>query len=148
MAPRRDALDFTDEQSWPRDDYGKRKDPWQRGVYLPMKCSTDGDIGAFKATGKSAIREIGEFVGMYGSADRKGKLPVVKIESRSFETDYGPTFVPVFKLTDWVFWENDEPTPMPEPVVVPTAPPPAPPMKALPPKGNSGGGDMDDEIPF
>src|SRR5262249_54798823 len=103
-----------DEHDWPIVN-GKHKDPWSREVYLPMK-GTDGEVVAFKATGKSAIAEIGELVGMYGSADRGGKVPVVEIESRTFEAEpHGNTIhVPVFRLVDWELWDG-VPTPMAQP---------------------------------
>jgi hypothetical protein len=88
---------------------------------------------------------------MCGSADRHGKLPVVELDSRSFETQHGNTiYVPVFRLVDWKIWDG-QPTPTAKPVLVPIAPPalPAKPTaqkvaKAPPPKRN----DMDDVIPF
>jgi hypothetical protein len=144
-----------DEHSWPLDRNGKRKDPWSREVYLPMR-GTDGEIVAFKATGKGAIAEIGELVGMYGSADRGGKVPVVEIESRTFKaTEHGNTIhVPVFRPVDWELWDG-VPTPMTQPVAVPIAPPPKTvTAKAVTAKPAArqyqqlGGGDLDDEIPF
>src|SRR5262249_53381383 len=67
------------EADWPVDkNSGRRKDPWSREVYLPMK-GADGEVVAYKATGKGAIGEIGELVGMFGSADRKGRVPLVDI---------------------------------------------------------------------
>jgi hypothetical protein len=146
IAPDRDQLGFDkDEQDWPLVK-GKRKDPWQREVYLPMK-GTDGEIVAFKATGNGAIAEIGELVGMYGSTDRAGKVPAVEIESRSFVSQHNKTiYVPVFRLVDWKLWDG-QPVPMAQPVAVPIAPPPrpAPAKLAAPPQKR---GDMDDEIPF
>jgi hypothetical protein len=110
-----------------------------------MKDS-DGKVVAFKATGKGAIAEIGELVGMYGSADRGGKVPVVEIESRSFESQHGSTIhVPVFRLQDWTLWD-DQPVQPAQPVAVPIAPPAKPAAaKVLPKKHHP---DMDDEIPF
>jgi len=133
-----------DERRWPLK-YGERKDPWSREVYLPMK-GTDGELVAFKATGKGAIAEIGELVGMYGSANRHGKVPVVDIDSRSFDSTHGSTIhVPVFRLLDWALWD-DQPVPAAQPVAVPIAPPATPAAKALPPKRAAN--DMDDDLPF
>jgi hypothetical protein len=133
-----------DEDNWPRDGNGRVKDPWQREVYLPMK-GADGDEVVFKATSKSAISEIGEFLGMYGSADRHGKIPLVNIEFRTFDTERGSTVhVPVFRLQNWALWDG-QPVPMARPMLVPiAAPTAAKPKKALP-KPRS---DMDDSIPF
>jgi hypothetical protein len=143
MAPEREALDDIDWKS-----RGYKKDPWQREVYLPMR-GTDGEVVAFKATGKSAISEIGELVGMYGSADRHGKVPVVQIENRSFvNTEHGNTiYVPVFRLVSWELWDG-QPVPTAQPVAVPIAPPPSPARATLAAPPPNKGGDMDDEIPF
>jgi hypothetical protein len=112
FAPERDELGDNDEHKWPLDRNGrKRKDPWQRQVYLPMK-GADDEVCAFSATGQGAIAEIGELVGMYGSADRRGKLPVIEIDARSFESQHGSTiYVPIFRLVDWDYWEPDTPAP-------------------------------------
>jgi len=149
FAPEREELGDTDEHDWPRDKKGKSKDPWSRAVYLPMKGS-DGEVVAFKATGKGAIAEIGQLVGMYGSADRGGKVPVVIPESRSFESQHGSTiYVPVFRLADWAFWEEGVPATAVKPVLVPIAPPAkASAAKTIAPPKSGKRGDMDDEIPF
>jgi hypothetical protein len=146
MAPLRDQLGDTDEHEWPRDKRGSPKDPWARAVYLPMKGG-DGEIVCFKATGRSAIAEIAELVGMYGSADRHGKFPIVRLESRSFERHGYTIHVPRFTLVGWEFWEEGVPAPEVAPVMVPIEPPPA---KALvaPKRSSAHVGDMDDEIPF
>jgi hypothetical protein len=149
-APKRCELDDVDWKA-----SGHKRDPWGREVWLPMK-DTDGEPCAFKATGNGAIAEIGELVGMYGSADRNGLVPVVEIESRSFDSQHGNTVhVPVFRLVSWELW-NDQPLPPAQPVPVPIAPPPKPaplaaspkPTAAVPDKARRQGGDMNDEIPF
>jgi hypothetical protein len=66
MAPKRQDLDDSD---WKERKLHK-KDPWQQEVYLPMR-DVNGEVVSFKATGGSAISEIGELVGMYGEADRR-----------------------------------------------------------------------------
>jgi hypothetical protein len=139
-----------DEHDWPVVN-GKRKDPWSREVYLPMR-GADGEVVAFKATGKGAIAEIGELVGMYGNTDRGGKVPVVEIESRSFNTQHDNTIhVPVFRLVDWELWDG-VPTPMAQPVAVPIAPPPkavtAKAATAKPAVRQPQSFDLDDEIPY
>ena len=47
-----------------------------------MKDS-DGEVCAFSATGQSAIVEIAELVGMYASADRQGKFPIIELDTRN-----------------------------------------------------------------
>jgi hypothetical protein len=159
MAPERAELGDNDEDAWPSRN-GKAKDPWQRAVYLPMKDS-GGEVVAFKATSNSAIGEIGELVGMYGSADRHGKFPVVELQTRNFESQHGNTiYVPVFRLVDWEFWEPDTPAPDVQPVPLPPPKPALATRKAgidtndddvsdIAPLGKAKPrGDMDDEIPF
>jgi hypothetical protein len=149
FAPERDALGDLDERQWPYDRSGrKRLDPWQRAVFLPMKGS-DGEVVAFRATGQGAIAEIGELVGMYGSADRHGRFPIVQPDARSFESQHGSKiFVPVFRLVGWDYWEPDTPAPQVSPVAVPIAArtQSRPTPRQLPKRDE--GGDMDDEIPF
>ena len=151
MAPAREELGDTDEDEWPSKS-GKLKDPWQRAVYLPMKDSA-GEVVAFKATSNSAIGEVGELVGMYASADRHGRFPVVELETRNFESQHGNLiYVPVFKLIGWEFWQADTPAPAVAPVSVPLpAPSPSPSAKSATtaPKAVTARNDsMDDEIPF
>jgi hypothetical protein len=155
MAPEREALGDNDETNWPSKN-GQPKDPWQRTVYLPMKDSA-GEVVAFKATGTSAIGEIAELCGMFADADRKGKFPVVALDTRNFESQHGSViYVPVFRLVDWDYWTPDTPAPEVKPVPLPLPSPapqslPSPESKAPPPKSPKRGnarGDMDDEIPF
>jgi hypothetical protein len=130
MAPEREELGDNDESEWPTRN-SRPKDPWSRAVYLPMKDSA-GEIVAFKATGGSAIGEIGELVGMYGSTDRHGKFPVVELQTRNFESQHGSViYVPVFRLVSWEFWQADAPAPAVALVPLPPAPspPPSPPAK-------------------
>jgi hypothetical protein len=110
-----------------------------------------GEVVAFKATGGSAIGEIGELVGMYGSADRHGKFPVVALETRNFESQHGSViYVPVFRLVSWEFWQADMPAPAVALVPPPPAPSPPPPVKpaAVTKRKPDTRNDMDDQIPF
>jgi hypothetical protein len=151
MAPEREELGDNNESTWPFRN-GKAKDPWQRAVYLPMKDNA-GEVVAFKATGNSAIAEVGELVGMYGSTNRHGKFPVVELQTRNFESQHGSViYVPVFRLKDWQFWEPNTPAPEVQPVPVPPPPPPPPPAKpaaiTTTAKAGTARNDLDDEIPF
>ena len=166
IAPEREALGDTDENYWPTRG-SKPKDPWQRQVYLPMR-GDDGEICAFVASGQSAISEIGELVGMYASADRSGKFPVIELDTRNFTSQHGSTiYVPVFRLVDWDFWELNTPAPPVELVPVPQTAAPAAltarkvtsshtntdtdtmsaPVKSQKKRGDTRS-DLDDEIPF
>jgi hypothetical protein len=144
MAPPRDELPDADWEA-----QGKRKDPWGRAVHLPMKDGS-GAVCAFKATGMGAIAEIADFVGMYGSANRGGKHPVVEIDKRSFESRHGSKIhVPVFRLVDWTLWEDGRPAPAVQPVAVPLAPPAKPTAAAKKTQSSKArDGDLDDAIPF
>jgi hypothetical protein len=152
FAPEREALGDLDESRWELDRSGRRhKDPWSRAVYLPLKASSDGALCAFKATGGGAIGEIAELCGMYASADRGGKLPVIEPDARSFESQHGSTiFVPVFRLVDWAFWEGDMPAPpvplRPASTVSLPAKPAVTAKLAAPAAAKQS--DLDDTIPF
>jgi hypothetical protein len=111
FAPERAELGDLDETKW---DWSgnKRRDPWLRAGYIPMKVVGDNETLAFRATGAGAIGEVGELVGMYASTARDGKVPVVRLASRSYESTHGNLiYVPVFKLLSWAFWEADTPLP-------------------------------------
>jgi hypothetical protein len=151
-----DELPDRDERRWPMGRDGKRRDPWQRALYLPVKCA-DGEVCAFSATGKSAIEEVADFVAMYRRADRDGKLPVVLFSSRSYEhKEYGyDIFVPVLRLVGWDYWEPGQPAPPVRPIMVPSTPSAAAakPAAITARKAKSRADDLDadddvDEIPF
>jgi hypothetical protein len=148
FAPEREALGDMDEQKWEIKN-NKRKDPWQRELYLPLRASSDGEVCAFKATGQGAIGEIGELVGMYGSADRGGRLPVIEPDARSFESQHGSTiYVPVFRLVDWQYWDANTPMPpVPLRSISAVTLPAKPTAKLAAPPGAKRG-DMDDDVPF
>jgi hypothetical protein len=147
FAPVREALGDLDEKQWEIKG-NQRKDPWSRELYLPMK-GRDGEVCAFKATGASAISEIGELGAMYASADRAGKLPVIRPDARSFPTQHKTTvFAPVFRLVDWQYWDGDMPAP-PVPLrPISAVPPPAKPMAKLAAPPGTKHGDMDDQVSF
>ena len=99
FAPDREALgDMNEETLGAGSQREKRKDPWSSAVYLPMKALSDGELVCFKATGQGAIEEIAELCGMYASADRGGKLPVIEPTREELREPHGSMiYVPVFK---------------------------------------------------
>ena len=159
MPKTREELPDQDERRWPTGRDGKRRDPWQRALYLPMK-GADGEVCAFSATGGGAIEEVADFVTMYRATDRDGKLPVALLASRSYEhKEFGyAIYVPVLRLVGWDFWEPGQPVTPVRPIAVPIASPAEPTTKATAkpiakaaaktPPERGGSGDMDDEIPF
>jgi hypothetical protein len=116
-----------------------------------LGCSAHDLVEELPA-GTTGIGEIGELVGMYASADRHGKFPVVELQTRNFESQHGSViYVPVFRLVSWAFWEADRPAPAVALVSVPPpAPSPPPPAKpaAIATRKPVARSDMDDEIPF
>jgi hypothetical protein len=149
FAPEREALGDMDEQKWEIKN-NKRKDPWQRELYLPLRALSDGEVCAFKATGQGAIGEIGELCGMYASADRGGKLPVIRPDARSFESQHGSTiFVPLFwPPVGWQLWDDQPMPPVPLRPIGAVPPPAKPATAKLAASPGAKRGDMDDEIPF
>src|SRR5262249_27020487 len=124
------------------------------GVLIPSREQRPMPRSAFRRSSIARWRRRNRASSRYGSADRGGKVPVVEIESRTFEAEpHGNTIhVPVFRLVDWELWDG-VPTPMAQPVAVPIAPPPkavtARAVTAKPatrqPQSDV---DLDDEIPF
>jgi hypothetical protein len=107
-------------------------------------------VVAFKATGGSAIGEIGELVGMSTGTE---SFRSWNCRTRNFESQHGSViYVPVFRLVSWEFWQADTPAPEVAPVPLPPAPPPPPPDKpaaiAARTPGTNPRNNMDDEIPF
>lgn len=152
--PPRETLGDLDERRWPFNRKGEREDPWKEAIYLPMRCLDDGESVVFAPLNMTGRRELAKFIKVYCRANRKGRYPVVSLETRSFENQSGgQTYVPVFRILGWEFWDG-EPAPTPAPVQVPIAPAAAaPPQKALaaPDKtrpDDDSFSDTDDEILF
>jgi hypothetical protein len=147
--PPREELDDYEEHCWPINDKGKPEDPWKPVTYLPMRWVDTDEIVVFGPFAKTQRTAVGDFVRVYQRAERNGRYPVVVIKVRDFTNQSkGRTYVPVFEIVDWQFWDG-QPAPEPTSVLVPIAPPAkttsatATPAKALPKRG-----DLDDEIPF
>jgi len=153
---RKTVLIMDNPQGIPREECGDmetrrwkdNRDPWMPVIYLPMRCLSDDSVVCFTGTGMGASRAVGELCRIYGrpGADRGGKMPVVLLDSFTFENRQGGTTRwPRFKIVDWQFFEPDTPAPPVELVEVSVVAPPAAKTKALAaPKRQ----DMDDEIPF
>jgi hypothetical protein len=141
------------------EEHDDKRCDWRSIVYLPLRSVTDpDDVVCFTGTGKGARRAVANLCRVYAraGADRKGKSPVITLNTFEFENKAGGrTTWPDFKLIGWDFFTPGVPAPEAKPVAVPITPPPpssggAPAMpvapkaaKALPKRD-----DLDDEIPF
>jgi hypothetical protein len=141
----RSELDDYPEHTWPFYN-GKRQDPWKLTTYLPMRNAEDDELVVYGPFAPTQLKAIKAFVALVRRSNREGRDPVVLLGNRDFTNQSGgTTYVPVFKIVDWQYWDGQPPLPV-QLVAVPIAPPAKPGAKALPKRGELG--DMDDEIPF
>jgi hypothetical protein len=123
------------------------KDPWVPTIYLPMRAMADNAIVCLNLSGQGGMKALGELCRVYArpGADRKGKMPVLVLDSFTFENrSGGTTRWPRFKIVGWEYFEPDTPAPEVEMIQVSATEPPKP--KALEaPKKRS---DLDDDLPF
>jgi hypothetical protein len=140
----RESCGDNDPRYWKK----QGKDPWVPTVYLPMRDLSDNSIVCFNGMGQGASKAMGELCRIYArpGADRGGKMPVLLLESFTFENrSGGTTRWPRFKIVDWQFFEPDTPAPPVELIEVSATEPPKPKAIAAPKVRSS---DMDDTIPF
>src|SRR5262249_50562214 len=87
------------------DDHNDKACDWKPVVYLPMRSADDpNDVVCYSGTGKGARVAMEKLSGIYGrpGADRKGKSPVLLLESFPLKNEHG-TLWP--RLTHIVGWE-------------------------------------------
>jgi hypothetical protein len=119
----RAALGDTDEEDWGVNSRGEPQDPWKEVTYLPMKCLEDDEPVVYGPFSFTARKAVADFVAVYRRADRAGRFPVVRLESRSFQNKSGGiTYVPELKIVGWEYWD-DVPAPEVQPIVPPSLPP-------------------------
>lgn len=107
-AVRREDVGDHDEDLWPRDEDGKRSDPWSPVRNLPMKDPNTGTEFVFTTSSGGGNQALVRFTGQWRRqyTDNPGKLPVMEIGSDSYpHRTYGKVHFPVFRL---VSWETEE----------------------------------------
>jgi hypothetical protein len=82
--PLREALGYSDEAAWERDEAGRPRDPWKMENLLPMKRQETGElVTAFISAKGSPDDAVRHLVLSYGRTDRT-KYPVVRLGRDSF----------------------------------------------------------------
>jgi hypothetical protein len=117
--PKREALGYTDEEVWERDDAGRPRDPWKLENLLPMKRLSNGELfTAFISAKGSPDDAVRHLTMMYGRSDRT-KYPVVRLGRDSFVSKRNGhrSWFPTLPLTgiwlpkaEFVALETGEPT--------------------------------------
>jgi hypothetical protein len=101
----RDTLGGLDEALWDVDASGKRRDPWQRTIELPVReVSGDkrelliaGSSKGFEGACKRLFKTFGEQMRLNG-----GKVPIVELRSDKYQhAQYGMVKVPDLPLVEW-----------------------------------------------
>jgi len=101
----REALGFTDQESWELDEEGRPKDPWNFTNELPLADPDDGEQMTFSASSKGGISCVGNLCKAYAREYREkaGQVPVIELGRDSYKhAKYGKTYVPVLTITGWV----------------------------------------------
>lgn len=149
VSPVRDRLGDTDETRWPRNARGESTDPWQENFSIVLRDLNDSRLCTWTTTSYFGSRALGALLKVYVREQKKhpGLMPVVLLGSENRATaSYGDVAAPTLRVVDWQpFGEGAAPPGMrnlPSPALPPV-------QELLPPsKQKSGGGEMDDEIPF
>ena len=107
-AVRREDVGDHDEDLWPRDENGKRSDPWSPVRMLPMKNPVTCVEYVFTTSSGGGNQAIVKFTSRWRRQldDNPGRLPVLEIGADSYpHRTYGKVHYPVFHL---VGWETEE----------------------------------------
>jgi hypothetical protein len=108
VPPRRAELGYTDPAKWETDAAGKRRDPWQESVYLPMISLDAESVFTFTTSSDGGRRHaIGPLCREYGSHIRQkpGELPIVKLGQDSYlhsDRSIGRVKYPLFPIERWI----------------------------------------------
>jgi hypothetical protein len=141
--PERDELSYAEENDWPADSKGKRRDPWGKQLYLPLLSTNDGKIVTFVTGSVGGKIAIGKLCDAFLNNDRR--RPIVKLDVSSFKSkEHGKIVSPAFQIIAYEDEPAEQPPPPPDPTTTPLAV--TPPVNKVKTKKNSNG--MDDEIPF
>jgi hypothetical protein len=106
-ACKRSELDDPDEESWPLDENGERKDPWQFTNQIAMATVDDGAVYTFTTSSRGGLNAIGLLCRTYGEVREQhpNEWPVVELGVGSYQHSnraYGRVKYPIFNLVGWV----------------------------------------------
>jgi hypothetical protein len=111
VPPERDALGHLDKQNWELQADGKRRDPWQPGIYMPMVTVDEQVVYTFTTSSDGGRRRgVAPLSREYGHHIRTHptELPVVRLEQDSYlhsDRGIGRVKFPLFPIDRWVAGE-------------------------------------------
>jgi hypothetical protein len=158
--PDRDELGDTDQAMWPRDEKTREpKDPWVLTRYVDLveleSCQSYTFVTATYG-GRNCVGDLADQI-RRKSRVYPGARPVVMLDAKPMQTQYGRKSQPFLRIVGWVS-ETGEPLDTSAPAkAVPTPATPkaiaapvgaASPAARTPALAGSARGDMNDEIPF
>jgi hypothetical protein len=113
MKEPREALGFTDKNSWEVNDRGIPQDPWQPSDRMVLRMMDSGeDLLTFITSSVGGRNAIAKLLGKVAKSPKAaaGKMPVVKLQCGTYiHDDYGTVNYPIFDIIDWAYWDrNDE----------------------------------------
>jgi hypothetical protein len=81
--PEREDLSFAEEDEWPRDGKGARRDPWSKQFFVPLLNVNDGSVVTFVTGTVGGRIAVGKLCDAYLSNDRK--RPIVTLDVSTFK---------------------------------------------------------------
>ena len=109
MKEPREALGFTDKNTWETNDRGIPQDPWQPSDRMVLRTTDSAeDLLTFITSSVGGRNAIAKLLGKVAKSPNaaQGKMPVVQLEVGSYDhADFGVVSFPVFKVIDWAFWD-------------------------------------------
>jgi hypothetical protein len=107
-APEQHELGFLDQSTWDTDSQGKRRDPWQRTVYLLMRAESDPNaVYTFTPTsvgGLNAVRDLKDAFKREFKYHKPDARPIVELGVDSYKhknPEFGKIKVPTFDVVGW-----------------------------------------------
>jgi hypothetical protein len=108
----REALAFTDKNSWETNDSGIPQDPWQPSDRIVLRTmDSSQDLLTFISSSIGGRNAIAKLLGKVANSIHApgGEMPVVELEVGEYDHDnYGTVAYPIFKIVDWDFWDSSD----------------------------------------
>jgi hypothetical protein len=105
IPPQRAELGDTDERQWELQDDGKRRDPWQFVMTVPITRMDTGETYLFTASSKGGLACVGKLVRAHGRRVQGEKVPgkpVVELKADFYKhRTYGRINVPAMPIVNW-----------------------------------------------